>query len=319
MISVFDITVSDNNLGNEIIMESAYSYLRSAFPTAFFIKLPYLDSIGGISIEYVRQSEYVFFPGGNSLTSDMKRYKQWGLDRTNANDIKDVVLMGVGWWQYQGEPTRYTRRVLQKVLHHDLYHSVRDTYTAEKLSSIGFQNVLVTGCPSLWKLSAEHCRSIPQDKSDNVLFTFTDYNRSSYDRKLMHVLTNKYKRLIVWPQGPDDGRYAKELYGNVEILAPTVAALDRLLSLIEDIDYVGTRLHAGIRALQYKRRSVIIGIDNRAIEQGKDFGLPVIFREDIEAIEKAIDNGLRFSIELPFSNIKKWLKQFEDLEPLCLA
>ena len=50
----------------------------------------------------------------------------------------------------------------------------------------------------------------------------------------------------------------------------------------ENIDYVGTRLHAGIRALQHKKRTIIIGIDNRAIEKAKDFNLTVIDRKNIK-------------------------------------
>ena len=52
-------------------------------------------------------------------------------------------------------------------------------------------------------------------------------------------------------------------------MSPTLEAFDNLLESEIDLDYIGTRLHAGIRAIQKKRRSIIIGVDNRALEMQK--------------------------------------------------
>jgi len=310
LISIMDTTIADNNLGNEIIMESVCHYLRKIFPNGFFIKLPYLDELGPASINYITQSKFVFFGGGNCLTSDMKKYKQMGIDKRIAREIRDIILMGVGWWQYQEEPTRYTRKVLNNIMHHEYFHSVRDNYTAEKLKSIGFNNVLVTGCPSMWRLNQELCSQIPTNKSDNVLLTFTDYNQSSYDLQILKILEKQYKRIVLWPQGLEDFRYTRQISSSIEVIAPSLEALDNVLRSTLDIDYVGTRLHAGIRALQFKRRTIILSIDNRASEKAKDFNLPSLPRENVERLEAIIEKPLITSINLPEENINKWLSQF---------
>jgi len=313
LVSVFDTTITDNNLGNEIIMEAVYNVLRSVFPWAFFIKLPYLEAVGPESLRYLQRSDYVFFGGTNSLTSDMRKYKQWGIDEQNAEVISNVVLMGMGWWQYQGPPTPYTRRLLGKVLDHSLLHAVRDTYTAEKLREAGFGNVIVTGCPSMWSLTPEHCQSVPTHKSDDVLLTVTNYNQDPQnDLNFVRLLSRKYRKLYCWIQGPEDYDYAKHLSPDIYFIPPNLKALDEFLATNSHVDYVGTRLHAGIRALQFKKRTIILGIDNRAIEKGKDFSLPVIPRGDLDALEKKIDESFETRLKLPLSDIQRWLGQFAD-------
>jgi hypothetical protein len=48
-------------------------------------------------------------------------------------------------------------------------------------------------------------------------------------------------------------------------------------SLRYDVDFVGARLHGGIRALQRGRRTLTIALDNRAREIAGDTGMPVVY------------------------------------------
>lgn len=77
------------------------------------------------------------------------------------------------------------------------------------------------------------------------------------------------------------------------------------------IDYVGTQLHAGIRALQKKRRSVILGVDNRADEKAKSYNLNVVNRKGFSQITAAITSPLEVDIKLPLDNIAKFKNQFK--------
>jgi FkbM family methyltransferase len=311
LISVFDITICDNNLGNQIIMESVYNdFLKETFPFSFFIKLPYLDNIGHEAIKYLSQSDFIFFPGGNSLSSEMEVYKQWGIDENNYQLIKNVILIGVGWWQYQGDISTYTQNLLKSCLHPSICHSVRDSYTKNKLSSININNVIVTGCPSLWGLTKELCKQIKQNKSENVLLTFTNYSQHISDLELLRILRKNYKNIFVWIQGPEDFKYAKNLGVDLKILPPSLESLDELLSSEIELDYVGTRLHAGIRAMQFKRRAIIIGIDNRALEMKTDFNLNVIPRNDLSSLHDKINSNFETSVNIPFDKIKQWKEQF---------
>ena len=83
-----------------------------------------------------------------------------------------------------------------------------------------------------------------------------------------------------------------------------------LIRLI-NLDFIGTRLHAGIRALQKFRRTIILGIDNRATEKSKDFNLKVLQRDDIDKLNGIINNDFRTEININETNIKKWKDQFK--------
>lgn len=315
-ISVFDTTISDNNLGNEIIMDSVYFHLREIFLNDFFFKLPYME-ITPHTIQYIKWSDLVFFGGTNSLTSKMEKYKQWGLSLKNTFSIKDVVLMGLGWWQYQTEKTSfYTRILLKSSLSHKFIHAVRDSYTEQKLKEIGFDNVLNTGCPTLWRLDSEFCKKIKKSKSNKVVFTLTDYNKNPFlDQRIIEILEKNYEQIFFWVQGSGDYDYInKELKinKNIEIISPNLASFDNVLNN-EEVDYIGTRLHAGIRALQYKRRTMIIGIDNRATEMAKNFNIPVLLRDEVDKLDEFINSEYETKINLPIENIQKWKNQFINL------
>ena len=78
-----------------------------------------------------------------------------------------------------------------------------------------------------------------------------------------------------------------------------------------DLDYVGTRLHAGIRALNKGHRSLIVSIDNRAECIHADTGLPIICRKDIsQKLRKRIEEEIHSEITMPKSNISQWMEQF---------
>jgi FkbM family methyltransferase len=310
MISILDTSVCDNNLGNQIIMDSVDGYLRQIFPSEFFIRLPFLDNFGTEAIKYIGKSAVTFLGGTNSLSSEMENYKQIGIDHTNYERIRNIVLMGVGWWQYQGAISDHTQRILRHCLHPGVYHSVRDSYTKDKLSTIGINNVIVTGCPTLWPLTQEHCKRIRRSKSENVLLTFTNYSQDKSDLELFNIVKSRYKNIFVWVQGPEDLEYARNFSEKITILPPRLDALDELLSSDIELDYIGTRCHAGIRAMQFMRRSIIIGVDNRAIEMQRDFNLPVLSRANLNSLPKIIDCEFETKLNIPFDKVQQWAGQF---------
>jgi polysaccharide pyruvyl transferase WcaK-like protein len=311
-ISVFDTTISDYNLGNQIIMEAVYKHLNEMFPSDFFFKVPYME-ITRHTIDYLKRSDLTFFGGTNALTGQMERYKQWDLNLKKSFQIRDVILMGIGWWQYQNSTSLYTKIILKKVLSKQHLHSVRDSHTKEKLEELGLKNVFNTGCPTLWELSEDHCKQISKSKSNDVILTLTDYNKNiKRDSHLLKVLSKNYNTIYYWIQGEGDLDYINELKKNenIVLINPSLAAYDDILNK-EKIDYVGTRLHAGIRALQKKKRALIIGIDNRAIEMHKDFNIPVLYDSRIEELETKINKELSCDIKLPYKEIETWKGQFK--------
>jgi hypothetical protein len=184
------------------------------------------------------------------------------------------------------------------------------------LRNAGILNVVNTGCPTMWGLSIEHCQSIPSIKSRNVVFTLTDYCRSPKDDlQLIKLLKYSYEKVFFWIQGTGDLSYLSSLWGaqpqiDFHILNPNLNSFDELLRSSDSLDYVGTRLHAGIRSLQMKRRSIIIGVDNRAIEKRRDFGIEVVDRGDFDRLKVLINEPFSTKINLKNENIAHWKSQF---------
>ena len=317
-ISVFDTSVCSSNLGDQIIIDSIRKHLRDMFPKDFFVNIQTHDVIGKSSYKLLKDSDYKFVAGTNLLSSNMNTYNQWKISLKDCFFLKDVILMGVGWWQYQNSPNAYTKFLLHRVLSQSKLHSVRDKYTEGKLRSIGFKNAINTACPTMWGLTEEHCSEIPCSKSESVLVTFTEYNRNKdFDSKLIQLLQKKYENILFWTQQPKDYWHMKTICGDdksVIYIEPSLQALNQVLECNTSLDYIGTRLHAGIRALQYKRRTLILAVDNRAMEISKDTNLPVLPRDDFDGITRYIESSNSTKVNLPWENIRMWKDSFISLQ-----
>lgn len=315
-ILIFDTSVCSTNMGDRIIMEAVNDQLRRIFPDKFFLHTYSHDRIGKASYRLINSSRYSFVGGTNLLSSNMNKYNQWKVNMLDSLFINNIILMGVGWWQYQVKPNYYTKILLKRLLSKKHYHSVRDEYTKNQLKEIGIYNALNTACPTMWDLPTE-CNSIPESKADEVVFTLTDYNKcSELDKKLILCLKSNYNYCHFWPQGYGDLDYLLGLgviSNRIRILPPTLSAFNDLLHQTKSIDYVGTRLHAGIKALKNNRRTIIVGIDNRAIEKEKDFNMPVIHRNNIHRLEHIIITSFETRITIPSSEINIWKNQFKGI------
>lgn len=245
--------------------------------------------------------------GTNLLSSNMPWYQQWKIGPLSAQYLRNkVILMGVGWWQYQDEPNAYTTWLLNRVLSKDHVHSVRDDYTMERLQKMGFE-VLNTACPTMWQLSA---MTASATRPKTCIVTLTDYNKDvDEDEWLLNEVSKYYESVIVWPQAVKDAAYAKQLTGTFSVIEPALTAYDELLNST-DADYIGTRLHGGIRAFQRNHWGFIVAVDNRALEIGRDTMLPVHARGQRDQIAASIKARDSRSISLPTSAISEWRSQF---------
>lgn len=235
----------------------------------------------------------------------------WKLSPIDGLVCGGVVLMGVGWYQFQSGVDPYSRWLLRRILSNQYVHSVRDSYTKKMLNSIGITNVVNTGCPTLWGLTPEHCRRVPVEKGDCVLTALNTYMpNNKLDRALLQTLRRHYRKVYFWIQNHADYAYAKRLDPNLIFLEPTLTALDDFLTNTPGVDYLGNRLHGGIRALQHKARSLIVEIDNRAQMIGADFGLPTVERDNFDGMARWIERSSEVKIRLPQSTIESWKQQF---------
>ena len=243
------------------------------------------------------------------------RFKQWHIGYQDIKFLRNAIIVGAGWWQYNNEPNLYTKILYRNIFNKDYIHSVRDDYSVQMLNKVGIHNVINTGCATMWDLTPEHCSQITAKKSDSVVFTLTDYKKdASRDKQLIDILSQNYSKIYFWPQGVGDFDYYHSLdhSGDIVIIPPNLKAYNEILDN-EDIDYVGTRLHGGIRALQKKRRTIIIAIDNRAKEKQKDFNLVCVDRNDIDALKSLIVGEWKTNIQIPLDNIALWKAQFNNI------
>lgn len=316
-ITILDTSVATLNIGDEIIVDSVKRELEKLFTRnklSMFLNIPTHEKISRYGKKIIKDSDYSFVAGTNLLSSKYKilRTNQWNIPIFEAYNLNSIILMGVGWGSYQKTPDLITKILYNRFLSKEYMHSVRDSYTLKKLEGIGIKNVINTGCPTMWELTEEHCKSIPLDKAKDVVFTLTDYSKDiESDKKLIEILKCNYSKLYFWVQGSGDYEYIQSLDKDIECINPSLSSYDELLDQHTNIDFVGTRLHAGIRAMQKKKRSVIIGIDNRAIEKHKDFNINMIKREELDFLDAYLNSRIETKINLDKQAIEAWRKQFE--------
>lgn len=310
MISVFDTSIAAYNLGNQIIMDAVINQLDSLYANEPIIRLP-VEDISTNARRYNNNSLYTFVGGTNILNGDIRHYRQWDLNFHNALMLKNCVLMGCGWFQYEQEkPTKYTQWILSRILSKDIFHSVRDEYTKLKLDSIGIKSIN-TGCPTLWNLDPNLSKINGKHKSESCIIAFTDYNQDKdRDLKLFEIVKSNYSNIYLFVQGTGDLQYIRTLGLEKEVkpIKPRLKDYDAFLNA--GFDFIGTRLHAGIRALQKGQRSIIIGIDNRALEMSKDFWLPVVKANQLYELDEMINNEYNIHLNLPLEDIARWKSQF---------
>ena len=329
-------SISTENLGDYIIEDYCDKTLKKMFGEYMGLSVPTRDRLSRLTRRKIATADIAFVYGTNILSSRMNKWKQWNISLLDAllircgdvrkKDLKSlrvvkekygathVVLMGAGWLTYQDAPNWYTVKLLRTLLDTNYLHSVRDSYTERMLRSIGIENVINTACPTMWGLTREHCSRIPTQKGNCVVTTLTDYRKNNEsDQILMEILLRSYDVVYVWLQSMADMETIRQIgvQDKVHIIPPTLSAYDSVLER-DDIDYIGTRLHGGIRALNKKKRTLILAVDNRAKEIASDTHLPVMDRKSIaDKLEEWIRGDHTVDIKLPEENIRVWKSQFD--------
>lgn len=319
-ILLLDTSVASLNKGDDIIMECVRKELAFILEHNFELTLPthvsafhwYQIYRGLARIRKYSECKYKFVGGTNLLVKNMATYyPQWNINIFNNKAIQDCVLVGVG--AGAGEKTNsYTSYLYRKTLNSKLYHSVRDFRTKQYVESLGLK-ALNTGCVTMWMLTPDFCRTIPTHKASRVVFTFTASNVIDLrDQQLIDVLIKNYEKIYFWPQGDMDYEYLHQFkhIENIIILQATKQAYHDLL-MENDIEYVGTRLHAGIYAMRHAKRSIILAIDERAREINKSNNLNCLEKNDISQLDDYINSEFKTEINMPLDIITEWKNQFK--------
>ncbi len=322
-ITIVDTSISTDNTGDEIIMESVNEIISEIFSDSYIFRVSSHDALSERTRSFIRKSSWCFIGGTNLLSSDFKPWSLWKLDALAANALGSsrTICLGTGWNDYMLPPNEDSQKLLRTALSNKYIHAARDRYTQSHLESLGLASVF-TSCPTTWALTPSVCSKIPARKSGTAIITLSAWRAEvELDRNWINIVKKSYEKVVFFSQMQEDFEYLQSIgFTDIPVVAATVQAYDRYLES-NVVDFIGTRLHGGIRALQKGRRAVILSIDNRAAEMGKDTGLPVLPRADCMALSKWIGESSTVKLDLPYEAIERWKNQFtlsarQNLEPL---
>jgi polysaccharide pyruvyl transferase WcaK-like protein len=326
---LFDPSLKDNNgnpsnnLGDLIIHEFVEKAIVELFPSLSIYRISTHQLPSDRMKKNINKEDICFLGGSNILNSTTNIYNNWKYDdsffQTVFSKKISVISLGTGWGEYQNEPNFYSKLFYSKRLDKNSIHSVRDNYTETQLKKISQLKVLNTCCPTTWYIDGISSNRKSHKKVKTCVFTLTDYDQDIVkDSDLLDKLLENFEELLFFPQGLGDIDYLKTLdvfnknQQKIKIIDRSLNSFKTVLSQ-GNILYIGTRLHAGILALNFGVESLIISIDNRAREIAKDIHLPAIERNQISLISKWVCGEQVFTepkIRIPIGNIDRWKKQF---------
>lgn len=317
----FDTSAGTLNLGDEIINFYFKQEMEPILNDNFIVRVPthlptshiYQNNKKNPLFRYSKEAKYKFIAGTNILsTNQLGLCPNWNINIFNSIIYKNSILVGCGMGSEKDNFNIYTKILYSKVLSKKYIHSTRDERTKETLERNGYK-AINTGCITLWSINKSLCDSIPKQKKNSVVFTLTDYCKDSRrDKQLIKILKDSYKYIYFWPQGSGDMEYINNIENtkDIIIIPPSLENYEKLLRK-KEVDYIGTRLHAGIFAIRHGIRSIILIIDNRARDMKKTYNLPSMEREDIDNLKYTINSDITTDIRIDNKKIQKWKNQFK--------
>ena len=117
-------------------------------------------------------------------------------------------------------------------------------------------------------------------------------------------------------QGSNDIEYLKTItsdnvFKEIKVIPSSLSYLDNFLKVYRNnLNYIGTRLHAGIYCMDKGIRTHIVGVDQRARNIASEVGLPFIERSKIEKLDNLISSVYNINCSLPNDKISEWKNQF---------
>lgn len=323
-IVLFDTAIGSSNQGDQIIYDSVVDSMSEILDDAFCLRLGTHISNYNLFQFYKKNVKQVFYENadlkficGTNLISPGRKVlaanAQWQLFPYNKSVYKGCILVGVGTAGKRKEFEKGIAKLYKEVLSDKYIHSTRDQETKELLEKLGVK-AINTGCPTLWGLTEEHCAEIPAAKSPNCVITVSGqdkYRSPQEDQALVDITGRNYEKRWAWIQTIRDEEYLDTLQGTKDI--KRIYSLNEYRRVLreEQVDYVGTRLHGGVFALQNKVRAIVICIDKRARSFHDFNNLPIIMREDVPAgLEDMINSEFRTEIRNDREAIETFLGQF---------
>ncbi|MCM1270057.1 MAG: polysaccharide pyruvyl transferase family protein [Ruminococcus flavefaciens] len=320
---IFDTAICTSNLGDEIILDAICRNMKEVFDNNFMLRLSTHSSNFSFmqmmrnnkKINYCLNAEYKFVCGTNLISQKRvgKINTQWQIHPYEIPIFRNSILVGAGTTDGSEKVDFYAKYLYKKVLSDKYMHSVRDELTKRVIESLGFK-AINTGCPTLWELTPEHCREIKRSKSENCIITvsgYADQKDASVDQVFVDIVKKNYNKIYAWIQTTEDEKYLYSLKETENI--EKIYSLSKYREILRNgnVDYIGTRLHGGVFAMQNKVRSVVISIDHRAEGFHEKNNIPIIRRKNVESnLERIIHSDFETKIINDYDAINKFKSQF---------
>src|SRR6476619_6251070 len=101
-VTVLDTAAASTNLGDSVIMEAVRHEIAGLFPDSAVFSVTSHEWMGPHSRRLIRQADWAIAGGTTLLSSRMWFRSNWRVKPIDALSHLNVVLMGAGWYQYQG-------------------------------------------------------------------------------------------------------------------------------------------------------------------------------------------------------------------------
>lgn len=312
---IFDPSIGSFNKGDKIISEAVNAQINALLPQHELVRLSIHQPLGRIHRLALASANLKIVGGSNVASGVMHaflRQNRWNLKVQDFSSVKNYIYMGAGWAGEKPKSNTLGRHFLGFSAPSPALHSFRDSRALSNAEALGLHNAINTACPTMWDLQEEPSRCTT---AKCVVTTLTDNKRHERsDRAMLESLLKLYDKVYIWFQGLGDKDYFESL--GVRGVQPLPLDLEDYTSFLHeksvDVEYVGTRLHGGIRALQCGVKTTIFAVDHRAIDMAKDFALPVFSYSEISDIESII-KARRSVIRLPHQGIARWKQSVREM------
>jgi len=137
-ISLLDTATALTNLGDQIIMEAVREELADVLVEPMVFTVTTHEWMGQKSCVMMRRSDFAIAGSTNLLSSRMWFRCSWKVTPLDAFLGRNVILMGVGWYQYQHAPDPYSRWLVRRLLSPTAIHSVRRSISWPRSASPGW-------------------------------------------------------------------------------------------------------------------------------------------------------------------------------------
>lgn len=277
-------SISTRNVGDLFIEDSVKRIL--VYDRQQSVDIDPRKPIGPRELEQINACEAAVIVGTNLWYRDMPKPSRWQFTLSDLDKIKTPIIpLGVGTTRKAGEDNGFTpeTRDLIARLHADCrLGSARDWRTVEALHEAGIRNVVMTGCPTLFRsLSPTWRLRPPTNDRQRIVVTVRKGQRHNV-HILLRMLKQRGLQPVIAAQQPPDNFLRRGWFFRPPP-APTIfeQRLQPYLDLVDQsLGAIGWRLHGNMFHLAHGNPAVFFANCSRSQSFCESFGLPHQFCSD---------------------------------------